>query len=69
MMINLAAKLAPLSISVNDVAPALISETGMISSPNIILGGVGTIPMERLGTTHEVANVVSLLAMTGVMTK
>lgn len=68
MMKNLAAKLAPLNISVNDVAPALIGETGMISSPDVIPGGVGTIPLGRLGSPQEVANVVTMLATTGFMT-
>ncbi|KUJ18516.1 3-ketoacyl-acyl carrier protein reductase [Mollisia scopiformis] len=68
MMKNLAAKLALLNISVNDVAPALIGETGMISGPDIIPGGVGTIPLGRLGSPQEVANVVSMLATTGFMT-
>lgn len=68
MMKNLAAKLAPLNISVNDVAPALIGETGMISNPDIIPGGVGTIPLGRLGSPQEVANVVTMLATTGFMT-
>ncbi len=59
MMKNLSAKLAPLNISVNDVAPALIGETGMVSSPDVIPGGVATIPMGRLGSPQEVANVVT----------
>lgn len=68
MMKNLAAKLAPLNISVNDVAPALIGETGMISNPSVIPGGVSSIPLGRLGTPQEVANVVTMLATTGFMT-
>ncbi|CZR50142.1 probable dehydrogenases with different specificities (related to short-chain alcohol dehydrogenases) [Phialocephala subalpina] len=68
MMKNLASKLAPLNISVNDVAPALIGETGMISGPDIIPGGVSTIPMGRLGSPQEVANIVTMLATTGFMT-
>ncbi|KAE8440748.1 hypothetical protein EG329_006607 [Mollisiaceae sp. DMI_Dod_QoI] len=59
---------APLNISVNDVAPALIGETGMISGPDIIPGGTSTIPMKRLGSPQEVANVVTMLATTGFMT-
>ncbi len=68
MMKNLAQKLAPLNISVNDVAPALIGETGMIPSADIIPGGAASIPMNRLGTPQEVANVVTMLATTGFMT-
>lgn len=68
MMKNLASKLAPLNISVNDVAPALIGETGMIPNPDVIPGGASSIPLGRLGTTQEVANVVTMLVTTGFMT-
>ena len=68
MMKNLASKLAPLNISVNDVAPALIGETGMIPNSDVIPGGASSIPLGRLGTTQEVANVVTMLATTGFMT-
>lgn len=68
MMRNLSTKLAPLNISVNDVAPALIGATGMISNPDVIPGGVSTIPMGRLGEPQEVANIVTMLATTGFMT-
>ena len=68
MMKNLASKLAPLNISVNDVAPALIGETGMIPTSDVIPGGASSIPLGRLGTTQEVANVVTMLATTGFMT-
>jgi 3-oxoacyl-[acyl-carrier protein] reductase len=60
MMKNLASKLAPLNISVNDVAPALIGETGMIPTADVIPGGSSSIHLGRLGTTQEVANVVGL---------
>lgn len=68
MMKNLASKLAPLNISVNDVAPALIGETGMIPNSDVIPGGASSIPLGRLGTTQEVANLVTMLATTGFMT-
>jgi 3-oxoacyl-[acyl-carrier protein] reductase len=68
MMKNLASKLAQFNISVNDVAPALIGETGMIPNSEVIPGGVSSIPLGRLGTTQEVANVVTMLATTGFMT-
>lgn len=68
MMKNLASKLAPLNISVNDVAPALIGETGMIPNSDVIPGGASSIPLGRLGTTQEVSNVVTMLATTGFMT-
>ncbi|KAH7419720.1 putative short-chain dehydrogenases/reductase [Cadophora sp. MPI-SDFR-AT-0126] len=68
MMRNLSSHLVKHNISVNDVSPALIGDTGMISSPDVIPGGVGTIPMGRLGEPGEVANVVVMLAETGFMT-
>ena len=68
MMKNLASKLAPLNISVNDVAPALIGETGMVPNEDIIPGGAASIPLGRLGTPKEVANVVTMLATTGFVT-
>ncbi|KAK2623965.1 hypothetical protein QTJ16_006599 [Diplocarpon rosae] len=68
MMRNLSTKLASLNISVNDIAPALIGETGMIPTADIIPGGTSSIPMGRLGVPSEVANVVLMLATTGFMT-
>lgn len=68
MMKNLAQKLAPYNISVNDVAPALIGDTGMIPSADIIPGGAGSIPLGRIGTPQEVANVVTMFAKTGYIT-
>jgi 3-oxoacyl-[acyl-carrier protein] reductase len=68
MMKNLASKLAPLNISVNDVAPALIGETGMIPTADVIPGGASSIPLGRLGTTQEVSNVVMMCVTTGFMT-
>lgn len=68
MMRNLSSKLAPYNISVNDVAPALIGETGMIPTADVIPGGASSIPMGRLGEPSEVANVVGMLATTGYMT-
>lgn len=68
MMRNLAQKLAPYSISVNDVAPALIEETGMLPNADAVPGGAASIPLGRMGTTQEVANVVTMLATTGYMT-
>ena len=48
MMKNLAQKLAPYNISVNDVAPALIEETGMLPNADAIPGGAGSIPLGRM---------------------
>ena len=62
MMKNLSTRLAEFNISVNDVAPAMIGDTGMI--PEVAAG----IPLQRLGTPEETANVVTMLATTGYMT-
>ncbi|BDD57360.1 hypothetical protein MAP00_002727 [Monascus purpureus] len=68
MMKNLATRLAQYNISVNDVAPALIGETGMIPNAQAIPEAAAGIPLQRLGTTDEVANVVLMLVTTGYMT-
>lgn len=68
MMKNLATKLAPYNISVNDVSPALIGDTGMIPTADVIPGGAASIPIGRMGEPQEVANVVTMLAKTGYMT-
>ncbi|PYI35780.1 3-ketoacyl-acyl carrier protein reductase [Aspergillus indologenus CBS 114.80] len=69
LMMNLATRLAEYSISVNDVAPAMIGETGMVASaeaiPREVVEGI---PLGRLGTPEEVANVVVMLVTTGYMT-
>ncbi|KAF7168482.1 hypothetical protein CNMCM5623_001513 [Aspergillus felis] len=68
MMKNLATRLAEYNISVNDVAPAMIGDTGMIPSAQAIPEVAAGIPLGRLGTPDEVANVVSMLVTTGYMT-
>lgn len=72
MMKNLSTRLAPYNISVNDVAPAMIGETGMIPNaeaiPEIVGDGAGGIPIGRLGTTEEVARCVEMCVKTGYMT-
>ena len=68
---NLALKLAPDGISVNDVAPAMIGETGMIPDAKAVEGTPGdvrNIPVGRLGVPQEVGNVVGMLAKTGYLT-
>ncbi|CAG8276417.1 unnamed protein product [Penicillium salamii] len=67
MMKNLSTRLAEYNISVNDVAPAMIGDTGMLSAaafPEV----VASVPFKRLGTPEETANVVTMLAKTGYMT-
>ncbi|KAL1962377.1 hypothetical protein VTN77DRAFT_9716 [Rasamsonia byssochlamydoides] len=68
MMRNLSTRLAEFNISVNDVAPALIGDTGMVPGAHAIPEVAATIPLGRLGTTEEVANVVTMLVTTGYMT-
>lgn len=68
---NLALKLGKDGISVNDVAPAMIGGTGMIPDSRVLEGTPGDvkgIPVGRLGTTGEVANVVGMLCRTGYLT-
>lgn len=68
---NLALKLASSGISVNDVAPAMIGETGMIPNAEAVRGTPGDvsgIPVGRLGTPQEVGNVVTMLCRTGYLT-
>lgn len=71
MMKNLATKLARDGITVNDVAPAMIGDTGMIPDATLLAGTAGdvsNIPVGRLGTPQECANVVTMLCKTGYMT-
>jgi 3-oxoacyl-[acyl-carrier protein] reductase len=68
---NLALKLAGDGITVNDVAPAMIGETGMIPDAKFLEGTPGdvrNIPVGRLGVPQEVANVVTMLCRTGYLT-
>ncbi|KAL4934319.1 uncharacterized protein BDV17DRAFT_278603 [Aspergillus undulatus] len=68
MMRNLSTRLAEYNISVNDVAPAMIGDTGMIPNAQAIPEVAAGIPLGRLGLPEEVANVVTMLATTGYMT-
>ncbi|KAL4987346.1 hypothetical protein BDW68DRAFT_188124 [Aspergillus falconensis] len=68
MMKNLSTRLAEFNISVNDVAPAMIGDTGMIPNAQAIPDVAAGIPIGRLGVPEEVANVVTMLATTGYMT-
>lgn len=68
---NLAQKLAGKGITVNTVQPAMIEGTVMIPNAESIKGTPGdvkNIPVGRLGTTSEVAEVVSMFVRTGYMT-
>jgi len=68
MMKNLASRLAEYNISVNDVAPAMIGNTGMIPSASYVPDAVRNIPIGRLGDPDEVANVVTMFTKTGYVT-
>ncbi|EXJ90121.1 3-oxoacyl-[acyl-carrier protein] reductase [Capronia epimyces CBS 606.96] len=71
MVKNLAQKLAKDGITVNDVAPAMIGETGMIPDARSVEGSPGdvkNIPVGRLGTPQECANIVTTICKTGYLT-
>ncbi|KAI1636177.1 hypothetical protein F4809DRAFT_641735 [Biscogniauxia mediterranea] len=71
MMRNLANRHASFGITVNDVAPAMIGETGMIPDAKFVEGTPGdvkNIPVGRLGTPQECANVVTMICKTGYLT-
>ncbi|KAL2871421.1 SDR family NAD(P)-dependent oxidoreductase [Aspergillus lucknowensis] len=65
---NLSARLAEYNVSVNDVAPAMIGDTGMVPSTKEMADVAGNIPLRRLGSPEETANVVTMLVQTGYMT-
>lgn len=67
-MKNLAARLAQYNISVNDVAPAMIGNTGILPNPVWIPEVIRDIPLGRLGEPEEVAEVVGMFAKTGYVT-
>ena len=68
---NLAAKMGKSGITFNDVAPAMITETGMIRDEEALKGTPGdvkNIPVGRSGRPQECANLVTMLCRTGYMT-
>jgi 3-oxoacyl-[acyl-carrier protein] reductase len=68
MMKNLSMRLAEHNITVNDVAPAMIGSTGMIPNADNFPGLKESIPVGRLGTPDEVANVIDMFVETGYVT-
>ena len=68
---NLANKMGKSGITFNDVAPAMITETGMIKDEESLKGTPGdvqNIPVGRSGRPQECANVVTMICRTGYMT-
>ena len=61
---SLAKELAPHGIRVNAVSPGVIDTPfhEMFSTPEMIAGFVKTIPMGRVGTSEECANLIAFLA-------
>ncbi|KAF2213817.1 hypothetical protein CERZMDRAFT_38040 [Cercospora zeae-maydis SCOH1-5] len=68
MMKNLSTTLAPYNIAVNDVAPAMVGNTGLLPSGDQFPGLVESIPLQRLCEPEEVANAVTFYARTGFTT-
>lgn len=69
LMRSLSASLAPHGVTVNAVAPALIADTGMISSdPEEERALVPRIPVGRLGRPEDVVEAIMLLLNNGYMT-
>ncbi|KAK5108374.1 hypothetical protein LTR62_008404 [Meristemomyces frigidus] len=68
---NLAAKMGRSGVTFNDIAPAMITGTGMIPSEEDLMGTPGDprgIPVGRSGRPEECANVVTMVCRTGYMT-
>ena len=71
LMRSLARTYAADGVTFNDVAPAMIGETGMIPDEKFLVGTPGdvqNIPVGRLGTPAEVANVALMFCQTGYLT-
>jgi glucose 1-dehydrogenase len=65
LMRNLAIELAPLGITVNNVAPGAIAtpiNQKLLNSPALLQALLQNIPLNRLGTPDDVAGVVAFLA-------
>ena len=65
LMRDLAIELAPLGITVNNVAPGAIAtpiNTKLLNSPDLLKALLSNIPLNRLGTPNDVAGTVAFLA-------
>lgn len=65
MMRNLSVELAPLGITINNIAPGAIAtpiNTHLLHSPELLKGLLNNIPMKRLGKPEDVAGVAAFLA-------
>jgi glucose 1-dehydrogenase len=65
VMRTLAVELAPLGITVNNIAPGAIEtpiNTKLLNSPELLKALLGHIPLGRLGTPDDVAGMVAFLA-------
>lgn len=74
---NLAIELAPLGITINNIAPGAIEtpiNTKLLNSPDLLKALLGNIPLNRLGKPEDVAGLAAFLAssdadyMTGTTT-
>lgn len=62
---DLAIELAPLGITINNIAPGAIQtpiNTKLLNSPDLLKALLGNIPLNRLGTGADVAGVAAFLA-------
>lgn len=62
---DLAIELAPLGITINNIAPGAIQtpiNTKLLNSPDLLKALLGNIPLNRLGSGGDVAGVASFLA-------
>lgn len=65
LMRNLAIELAPLGITINNIAPGAIEtpiNTKLLNSPALLKALLGNIPLNRLGKPNDVAGVAAFLA-------